>query len=133
MSRSKRLGLFRRMIDAGKRFVGMPVVHKYDFPVTKVPKRRGLRPSRIRSRLRRRHQPMPCHPGTITFHDLLVRKFGRKRADAYGRLIQEGRLELLPSAQELDDTPDWGFVKFQDPRNITEHAHNLRIAPPSKL
>lgn len=129
MSKGKRVGLFRRLIDAGKRFVGRPVVHKYDFPLPKVPKRRG----RGRVRLRRRHQPMPCHPGTITFHDLLVRKFGRRRADQYGRLIQEGRLDLLPSAQELADTPDWAFVKFQHPQNITEHAHNLRVAPPGKV
>ena len=130
MSRSKRLGLFRRMLESGKRFVGMPVVHKYEFPVTKAPTQRIRGHFR---RKRRRHQPMPCHPGTITFHDLLVRKFGRKRADEYGRLIQQGRLELLPSAQEIADTPDWGFVRYQHPQNITEHAHNLRIAPPSKL
>ena len=119
------------MIDAGKRFVGMPVVHKYDIHISNKPKRLGR--GSTKRRLRRRHQPMPCHPGTITFHDLLVRKFGRRRADAYGRLIQEGRLELLPSAQELADTPDWAFVKFQHPQNITEHAHNLRVAPPGKV
>ncbi len=130
MSRSKRLGLFRRMIDASKRWMGKPVTRHYELSERKAFRGRGRGSHKARV-VRRRHA-MPCHPGTISFHDLLVRKFGRQRADQYGRLIQQGRLDLLPSAQEIADTPSWGFLKFRDPQNITEHAHNLRIPPPSK-
>ncbi len=38
----------------------------------------------------------PCEPGTITYHDKLVRHFGRRKADEIGQRIQRGDVDNLP-------------------------------------
>lgn len=54
---------------------------------------------------------LPCDPGTITYHDRLVRHFGRKKADAYGRLIQSGDLDQLPTEEDFRSQMPFGWVK----------------------
>ncbi len=55
----------------------------------------------------------PCVPGTITYHDKLVRHFGRRYADKIGWLIRQGRLDLLPSDADFARTAarDCGVIK----------------------
>ena len=38
----------------------------------------------------------PCDPGTITYHDKLVRHFGRREADRIGRAYRAAELKELP-------------------------------------
>ncbi len=53
----------------------------------------------------KRRYPRPaCTPGTITYHDKLVRHFGRRYADKIGLLIRQGKLEFLPSAADFART-----------------------------
>lgn len=42
----------------------------------------------------------PCEPGTITYHDKLVRHFGRREADRIGRLIQARKMDGLPFTEQ---------------------------------
>ena len=63
-------------------------------------KKKGLR--RITGRL-------PCRPGTMTYFDMLVRKFGRRQADKYQRCLIAGQPDLLPTPELLAATPDWAW------------------------
>ena len=53
--------------------------------------------------------PPPCQPGTITYHDKLVRHFGRRQANRYGKLIRAGELDALPTAEDFAANPPWRF------------------------
>ena len=53
---------------------------------------------------------MSCDPGTIRYHDRLVRHFGRRRADEYDKLIQAGDLHLLPTEEDFQNTKPFNWV-----------------------
>ena len=101
---------------------GRPQTKHYDDPVFKDPRdRRKKRSSGVSSRRftverKKLTAPPKCRPGTITYHDKLVRHFGRKKADWYGRLMQHrdkfGRLDnlhLLPTAEDFAANPPWAW------------------------
>lgn len=112
---SKKQGMFRRMADSARRLMGRPVFH--DDPVLVDPRLRKKkrahghgsgrwRPSKVAARA-----AMSCDPGTIRYHDRLVRHFGRKKAEEFGRLIQKGDLHLLPSDEGFRVRRPFGWVK----------------------
>jgi hypothetical protein len=117
-------GTIRRMaglfgIIAG--VFGRPVTHHYPDPKTRDPrdrkKKRGTGSGSRRfavERIKRSVAP-PCHPGTITYHDKLVRHFGRRQADKYGRCIIAKQLDLLPTAEDFAANPPWAFLTSQRP------------------
>lgn len=126
MSKQKR-GIFRRMIAMVAMTMGFAITHHYADPVFRdsrgIPQRRKKRAHNhiSRGRFRRTRalvlKAPPCIPGTISYHDKLVRHFGRRRADAYGRVIRHrndfgnlDQLHLLPTEQDFRDTPEWGFL-----------------------
>lgn len=55
---------------------------------------------------------LPCEPGTIAYHDMLVRKFGRVKAEMYRSLYissKQNRTPLvLPAPAELA-VADWAW------------------------
>ncbi len=118
MSKQKR-GMFRRMVDTIRRSVGLSV--HYPDPVLRdsrgIPQRKKKRAHGhvSRGRFRRTRElslkAPPCIPGTITYHDKLVRHFGRRKAEGYGMAIQLGHLSCLPSAQDFADNLPWAFLK----------------------
>lgn len=59
----------------GTRFAGKPGKPRYGYP--------------------------PCHPGTIAYHDKLVRHFGRREADRIGREYRAGNADILPLFSEV--------------------------------
>ena len=117
MTKQKR-GIFRRIVDAGRKVIGLPVTHHYADPMFQDPryrrKKRALNHFSsgrfVVERIKRDAVP-PCEPGTITYHDKLVRHFGRRRAAGYRQCIQRGFLNLLPTEQDFADNPPWAFLK----------------------
>lgn len=120
MSKQKR-GMFRRMIDAGRKALGGKVTHYYPDPVIRVPldtfrhgsSKRG-KTREVRKCLR---QP-PCVPGTITFHDKLVCYYGRRKADQIGRDIQHrdamgnlDRMDRIPTDANFAAMKPWAWLK----------------------
>ena len=93
MSKQKR-GMFRRIVDAGRKMMGLPVTHRYADPMFQDPRYRrkkrahGVGSGRFTVERVKRNRPPPCEPGTRTFHDKCVRYYGRKKADQIGRDIQ---------------------------------------------
>lgn len=72
--------------------------------------------SRLGTKVNRRGKTrtaIPCVPGTITYHDKLVKHFGRRRAEGYRVAIQRGHLNCLPTEKDFRNNPPWGFVKPQ--------------------
>ncbi len=68
-----------------------------------------LRPQVVVSKVREiKRAVLPCDPGTIVYHDMLVRKFGRFRADGYGRAIVAKDVKCLPTPAELQ-VRDWAW------------------------
>jgi len=106
-------GVFRGFITAMAGFVysikeRVPIrATHYPDPVLSDPYKK-LRRSRVvgKPRIRR---VLKCEPGTISYHDKLVRHFGRRQADKFGRLIQNKRLDLLPTAANFAESPEWAF------------------------
>ena len=106
-------GTIRRIANSFKRLMGRPVTTHYKTPELEAP--RAHRKKRVRRPSKRGHRSiglyrLACVPGTITYHDKLVRHFGRRKADQYGRIIQAGQLDLLPTLQEFEDNPPWAFL-----------------------
>ena len=86
MSKQKR-GMFSRMMATMAMAIGMSVTHRYDDPSFYTPenrrrKKRGTGSGmgrQLKIGQKRRWHTMPrCKPGTITYHDKLVRHFGRR-------------------------------------------------------
>jgi len=112
----KGMGTFRRIADGFKRLVGRPVTHSYPDPVARVPKsrRRGVkrygRKNDVRPMMRRGNLgPPKCEPGTITYHDKLVRHFGAREALRYRRCLIAKQPELLPTPEDFRANPQWGW------------------------
>jgi hypothetical protein len=139
MSKEKR-GMFRRIVDVGRKMMGKPVTHHYPEPVAKDPKERkkkrasGGSSGRFAVERIRRHRYPPCEPGTIAFHDKCVRYYGAKKARQIGRDLRHkdrlgnlDRLDRVPNEANFAALTPWAW------RNQTEHADRLRIPPPSKL
>lgn len=132
--------MFRRIVDAGRKMMGMPVTHHYPDPVHHDPKLRpkkrahGTGSGRFAvERMKRLGRPK-CEPGTISFHDKCVRYYGRKKADQIARDLQHK--DHLGNYDRRDRVPTEANFKAMTPwawRNQTEHADRLRIPPPSKL
>ena len=117
MTKQKR-GMFRRMIDVARRSIGLPVTHNFsDRILSGDPrdrkKKRGNGSSyavqRKVGQKRRWRSPPPCIPGSITYFDMLVRKFGRRKADKYQRCLMAKQPDLLPTPELLVATPDWAW------------------------
>lgn len=80
-------------------------------PHSKKPRTR-VRQNDTRPLLRRGNLgPPKCEPGTIAYHDKLVRHFGRRQAEKYRRIIQAGQLELLPTADDFSAHPPWQHLR----------------------
>lgn len=124
MSKQKR-GMFRLMLAtmAGLMGVGAPRAKHYPDPMIRSPeqqrrkKRTGGSGSRrfAVERISRWRYPK-CEPGTIAYHDMLVRKYGRKKADQIHRDWQHkdefgnrDRLDRLPNASQLALRGDWDW------------------------
>lgn len=106
-------GTFRRVADGFNRLVGRPVTHNLLDPRDRKKKRgtgSGYAVQRKVGQKRRWRSPPPCIPGSITYHDKLVRHFGRKEADKYGRCILAKQLDLLPTAEEFAANRPWAFL-----------------------
>jgi hypothetical protein len=89
-----------------------PVVsaHRVGMPHSKKPRARRGRKNDQRPVMRRGNLVAPkCDPGTITYHDKLVRHFGRRQADKYGRILNAGQLDLLPTEEDFANNPPWAF------------------------
>jgi hypothetical protein len=113
---SKKQGMFRRIFDTARKAMGLPVTHHYPDPVARVPKgrRRGVkrfgRKNDVRPMLRRGHLgPPKCEPGTITYHDKLVRHFGHREALRYRRCLIAKQPELLPTPEDFRANPPWAW------------------------
>ena len=101
-------GMFRRIVDTARKAMGMPVTHHYPDPESYVKpagtgRRKFVRKAKPKSRI-------PCDPGTITYHDKLVKHFGARKALGYRYAIQSG-YQCLPTEQDLADNPPWAFLK----------------------
>lgn len=115
MSKQKR-GMFRRILDVGRKTLGLPVTRHYADPAFRDPRLRKKKRAyghaqqgRWRGKELVRRLP-PCAPGTITYHDKLVRHFGRRRAEGYRIAIQLCHLSCLPSARDFRNNPPWAFL-----------------------
>jgi len=101
-------GMFRRIADQFNKALGRPVTHQLPDPVfrpvAEVRKRR--KPGKAKPK-----RALPCEPGTITYHDKLVRHFGRRKADGYGECIQRRMMSALPTEQDFDAAVPWAFLK----------------------
>ena len=106
-------GTIRRIANNFKRLLGRPVTTHYKDPVITDPrdrrKKRGSSHSKAvtsstASSLR------VCVPGTIQYHDKLVKHFGRRQAEKYRRLIQSNCLDQLPSDEDFAANPPWAFL-----------------------
>ena len=109
-------GIFRRIANGVKRILNRPIVHRYKDPVFVDPrsrkKKRGTGGGSGRwskGHLRSITGRLPCIPGTGTYFDMLVRKFGRRQADKYQRCLIAGQPDLLPTPELLAATPDWAW------------------------
>ena len=71
--------------------------------------------SSTRDRYRKYEQPKrkvpACEPGSIHYHDKLVKHFGARKAEGYRQCYQRGFLNLLPTEQDFIDNPPWKFLK----------------------
>ena len=119
-------GTFRRIADGFKRLLGRPTAQhqkrttSYPDPVITMPHsgptRSGRRKNDVRPMIRRGNlrYPKPAM-GNIGYHDRLVRKFGRRMADEYGRLLNDRKIPmaqraaLLPSMELLATHGDWDW------------------------
>jgi hypothetical protein len=114
MSKQKR-GMFRRILDVGRKLMGKPVTHHYDDHFGDSPEMRRQKTPRYRmGKYERETKPSvapPCRPGTITYHDKLVRHFGRRKAEGYRHCIQRNMHSALPTEEDFDRTVPWGFLK----------------------
>ena len=94
-------GMFRRIADGFKKAIGRPVTHNYPDPVMPSPEDRAPKAGRYRIGKVREARPSavpPCHPGTITYHDWLVRHLGynRRLADGYLYAYRNGYNIKMP-------------------------------------
>jgi hypothetical protein len=109
-------GTFRRIADGFKRLVGRPVTSHYKDPVLRDPrdrqKKRGSGSGGLNKGLQSTALLRPASaPGTIGYHDKLVRHFGRRMAEGYRIAIQRGHMNCLPSEQDFSEHPPWAFLK----------------------
>ena len=112
-------GTFRRIADSFKKFTGRPTTKQMPDPVLKDPRDRqkkrgtgsGAGPKLTVGRQRRMRTVPPCRPGSISYHDKMVRHFGRRKADKLGRLMQASKMELWPTAEDFAANPPWAFLK----------------------
>lgn len=74
-------------------------IKQYDDPHLNDPHhhQRSKASTRINNKGRKRYAYPPCHPGTIAYHDKLVRHFGRREADKIGRAYLAGDVDALPN------------------------------------
>jgi len=99
---------WKSLIAKGRKLLGMSV--KRDLSEltqtvdTSMAKRR-----QIQRYGKPRHGYPKCEPGTIAYHDKLVRHFGRRMADWYGECIQRKKLELLPTKRDFANNPPWAW------------------------
>lgn len=118
-------GLFRRVMDKARRAMGMPVKRHLSELQNIAPEQR--RPKTVRYRRKNDARPMirrgnlgyprKCEPGTINYHDMLVRKYGRKKADQIQRdwahkddFGNRDRLDRMPNASQLALRGDWDWL-----------------------
>lgn len=110
------------MLDAGRKAMGIPVTYKYSDPEFQDPRTRkkkrahGVGSGRFTTQSRKLSAVPPCDPGTITYHDMLVRHFGHRFANDFRRRFIASvsgslpRSELvLPTKQEFSDNPPWAW------------------------
>jgi len=103
-------GIFRRMaLRVKEKITGKPagVERSHPDPMLRAPEKR-TRSRRSKPTVRRR--TLSCEPGTIVYHDKLVKHFGSRQARKYGRIIQAGQMDLLPTEQEFQDNPPWAYL-----------------------
>jgi hypothetical protein len=108
-------GTIRRMANTFRGLVGLPTKNKYADPVLTDERDRTKKPQ---SAKRRSHKAtrstassvLPCERGTITYHDKLVRHFGRRKADKLGRMMRL-QPELVVTEEEFAANPPWAFLK----------------------
>jgi hypothetical protein len=108
-------GTIRRIANTFRGLVGLPTKNKYETPQLQDPRDRakkrgsGQRSSRRATRSIGSSAPA-CRPGTITYHDKLVRHFGRRKADKLGRMMRL-QPDLVVTEQDFLDNPPWAFLK----------------------
>ncbi len=112
-------GTVRRIANTFRGLVGLPTKNKFADPVLREPrerrkKRSGGRTGRkgdVRPMIKRGGiKPAGGRPGTIGYHDKLVRHFGRRQANKYGRCIIAKQLDLLPTAEDFAASPPWAHL-----------------------
>lgn len=108
--------MFRRVLDTARKAMGLPVTHHFDDPViSRMPHTAPVRSRRFRrGKLRFRDVTKPtmaCDPGTIVYHDKLVKHFGRRKAEGYRIARQLGHMSCLPTEQDFINNPPWAFLK----------------------
>lgn len=91
-------GMFRRAADTFKRAIGRPVTVKLPDPVFNSDHEPARVVRRLRGEPKKRLRRPPCTPGTITYHDWLVRELGydRRLADGYQYAYLNGYTVKMP-------------------------------------
>jgi len=122
MSKQKR-GMFRRLLDAGRKMMGAPVTRHYPDPMIRSPEqqRRKKRTGGSGSRrfaveaIKRWRYPK-CEPGTIAFHDKCVLYYGRRKADQFARDYQHkdhlgnhDRRDRIPTEANFAAMTPWAW------------------------
>lgn len=109
-------GIFRAILATFAGLMASPRAKHYPDPIIRSPENRrrkkrahGVSSGRFRVERKKRRAYCNNGPGTIGYHDLLVRHFGRREADKYGRCIQAKQLDLLPTIEEFEANPIWAW------------------------
>jgi len=108
-------GTIRRIANTFRGLVGLPTKNQYKDPVLRDERdRRKKRSSGSGGSHKVRRSigssAPACRPGTITYHDKLVRHFGRRKADKLGRMMRL-QPDLVVTAEEFAAHPPWAFLK----------------------
>jgi hypothetical protein len=112
-------GTIRRIANTFKRLMGRPITTTYKDPLplrgdpalVKKPGRYRRRKNDTRPMMKRGNLgPPPCDPGTITYHDKLVRHFGARKARKLGKMMRL-QPDLVVTEEDFLAHPPWAHLR----------------------
>lgn len=123
----QKTGMFRLIIAAMAGAIWKPIPKGKYYPdpafvnAPDAPRRKkrtsGSGQARFRNARVRAKRVPKCEPGSFRYHDKLVRHFGRRAAERYGRVISSRKLTAsqrqlqLPTDQDFADNPPWAYLQ----------------------